>query len=106
MYKLVEMSAGLFIDAAMVCKFIQPVQKSQKPHALLQKILAKDESFISSQFKCLNQMYTQILEHAITGDLMPDVHRHFRSTVVTIAHAYSQLTTVELAELLTMTDLR
>src|ERR1700760_2895580 len=58
----------------------------------------------SRPFQSLDHMYTQILEHATSGEQHSDVFEQFQTVVGMIVLAYSQLTIRELARLLQMEE--
>jgi hypothetical protein len=104
---LVRMSTPLFIVAATALKFISPIRGSRDPRVRLRMILnsTRRESVAESRpFQYLDHMYTQILEHATSGEQPSDVFEQFQTVVGMIVLAYGQLTIRELAALLQMED--
>ena len=102
---LARISTPLFISAATALKFISPVRGSRDPRVRLRMILdstRRGSVTESRPFQHLDHMYTQILEHATSGEQPSDIFEQFQTVVGMIVLGYGQLTIHELAGLLQM----
>jgi hypothetical protein len=108
---LVRISAGLFIAAATAIRFISPIRGSRDPRPRLKMILDSARTISVNQpnpFEELDNIYTQVLEHAMCREQVLDPHvlEHFRTILGTIVLAYGRLTASELEGLLQLEEVK
>ena len=111
-HHLVSRSNGLFVYAAILCRFIEG-DVQQSPDDLLRLLLddnTTDSSLRQFPTKTLDMMYTQILQHSVKNvDDRKDKQRltvTFKQVVGAIVILFDPLSTLALARLLDMDQRR